>query len=113
MAGGKVCSRPIHQRHRVTAEPELIHLTHEYVLSSLVAKTGKSTSKDSEQIKHVPLPFLAFLNRFRLYRDAYYSLKGMYITPAGLNVENRTQLANMFVLMIGPFGCSELDMAGC
>lgn len=43
MTGRKVCTRPIHQRHRVIAKGELVHLTREYVLSSLVADTRKST----------------------------------------------------------------------
>lgn len=59
------------------------------------------------------LPSSTFLNGFGLYRNAYHGLKGMYITPAGLDIENHTQLGIMFVLMIGPFGCIELDMAAC
>lgn len=115
MAGGKVCTRPIHQRHRVMAEGELIYLTREYVLSSLVADTRKSMEPagGTKITRHVSLPFVTFLDGFGLYRNAYHSLKGMYITSAGLDVDHRTQLANMFVLMMGPFGCSELDMAAC
>lgn len=61
----------------------------------------------------ISIPFSVFLDRFGLYRNAYHSLKGMYITPAGLDVDNRTSLNNLFVLMIGPFGTNELNMAAC
>lgn len=61
----------------------------------------------------ISIPFSVFLDGFGLYRNAYHSLKGMYITPAGLDVDNRTTLNNLFVLMIGPFGTHELNMAAC
>lgn len=61
----------------------------------------------------ISVRYSVFLDWFGLYRNAYHSLKGMYITPAGLDVDNRTLLNNMFVLMIGPFGSHKLDMATC
>lgn len=61
----------------------------------------------------ISIPFSVFLDGFGHYRNAYHSLKGMCITPAGLDVDNRTILNNLFVLMIGPFGDHELNMAAC
>lgn len=71
-----------------------------------------ATVPDSD-LPRISLPFSVFLDGFGLYRNAYHSLKGMYITPAGLDVDNRTHLSNMFVLMIGPFGTHELNMTAC
>lgn len=107
-AGRKLHARPIYKRHRVAAEAELITLSRDVVLSSFV-----DNGTLYPDITRVSLPFSVFLDGFGLYRNAYHSLKGMYITPAGLEVDNRTRLSNMFVLMIGPFGTHELNMAAC
>ncbi|KAI5838707.1 hypothetical protein DFP73DRAFT_599637 [Morchella snyderi] len=93
--------RPIWKRHRIAAESELIHLTRDAVISSFA------------QHRCISVPFSVFLDGFGLYRNAYHSLKGMYVTPAGLSVDKRTSLSNMYVLMIGPFGTHELNMAAC
>lgn len=61
----------------------------------------------------ISIPSSIFLDGFGLYRNAYHSLEAMYITPTGLDVNNRTLLNNVFVLMNGPFGSHELDMATC
>ncbi|KAH0604137.1 uncharacterized protein H6S33_007168 [Morchella sextelata] len=98
---GRPFTRPVHKRHRLAAENELIHLTREYVLNTLVAKEGAVR-------RHMSVQFSTFLDGFGLYRNAYPSLKGMYITPAGLDYNSRSQMANMFVLMLGPFGSNEL-----
>lgn len=112
---GVLCSRPIHQRHRITAESELITLTRAYVLSNFVngGIPTLGSNSTSPHTRRVSLPYSVFLDGFGLYRNAYHSLKGMYVTPAGLDVDSRTQLGNMFVLMIGPFGSSEKGMAEC
>lgn len=110
---GILCTRSVHQRHRVIAELELITLTRDYVLSNLVNGGQPTLNSVTEGTRRVSLPYSAFLDGFGLYRNAYHSLKGMYITPAGLDVDSRTQLGNMFVLMIGPFGSSEQGMAEC
>lgn len=103
--------RSVHKRHRVSAEVKLQELTRQYVLTSLVSTplAGSSTVP----IPRVSVPYFIFLDGFGLYRNAYCSLKGMYITPAGMNVSNRTRLYNMYVLMIGPFGSDEDQMANC
>lgn len=36
----------------------------------------------------------------------------MYITPAGIDVEQRTRLYNLYVLMIGPFGSDGTRLSG-
>ncbi|KAI5839358.1 hypothetical protein DFP73DRAFT_598623 [Morchella snyderi] len=108
-----LCSRPVHQRNHITAELELITLTRAYVLSNLVNGGIPTLGSNSlsPHTRRVSLPYSVFLDGFGLYRNAYHSLKGMYVTPAGLDVPSHTQLGNMFVLMIGPFGSSEKGMA--
>lgn len=135
---GKPLIRPVHLRHRVAAEIELNELTREYVLANFVSEPNSaqtslpatpvavtSSSDPSHEshstlstspaagLRRVSLPFSVFLDGFGLYRNAYHSLKGMYITPAGLNTQERERLMNLFVLMIGPFGCGEVEMASC
>lgn len=56
--------------------------------------------------RKILLPFSVFLKAFGLYPNAYHSLKGIYTTPAEIDVDNRT-------LMIGPFGAHEFEMASC
>ncbi|KAI5839144.1 hypothetical protein DFP73DRAFT_460823, partial [Morchella snyderi] len=106
--GGTVRTRPVHQSHRVVAEGELIHLTRQYVLENMVSRPS-----EEGHIRRLSIPFSAFIDGFGLYRNAYHSLKGFYVTPTGLTVEDRCRLVNMFVLMIGLFGCGESEMAKC
>lgn len=100
--------RCVAKRHKVIAETELIQMSRAVVLAKLVSTGG---ALDTQRIASVP--FSVFLDGFGLYRNAYKSLKGMYVTPAGLDVDSRSHLSNMFVLMIGPFGATELSMASC
>ncbi|KAI5839754.1 hypothetical protein DFP73DRAFT_529914 [Morchella snyderi] len=111
--------RPVHKRHRVLAELELKELTRNYVLQHMVEypvhASGSSGvgSGTGGNLRRISIPYSIFLDGFGLYRNAYYSLKGMYITPAGMNLSERTRLYNMNVLMIGPFGSNEQQMAAC
>lgn len=118
--GGTPCTRPVHKRHRVAAENELMYLTRRYVLENLVDRTpgaamavGQAQASYTPCVRHISIPFSVFLDGFGLYRNAYHILKGMYVTPAGLDTNARSQMANMFVLMIGPFGSNEMEMAAC
>ncbi|KAI5836953.1 hypothetical protein DFP73DRAFT_532340 [Morchella snyderi] len=99
--------RTVHKRHRVLAETELIKLTRAYVLENMISTSTANTPR------RISVPYSVFLDGFGLYRNAYYSLKGMYMTPAGMNIHDRARLNNMVVLMIGPFGSHEQQMAAC
>ncbi|KAI5846335.1 hypothetical protein DFP73DRAFT_593398 [Morchella snyderi] len=110
--------RPVHKRHRVIAEQELAVLTRDYVLNNMftVPDNDNGTQSDTarpNQLRRISIPYSVFLDGFGLYRNAYYSLKGMYITPTGLDEYERSRLYNMYVLMIGPFGSNEQQMAKC
>lgn len=113
---GEYAMRSVFKRHRVLAELELEQLTREYVLSSLVSHHCQSSAAPAphdQQLRRISVPYSVFLDGFGLYRNCYYSLKGMYLTPAGIDIGERTRLYNMYVLMIGPFGCNEAQMASC
>ena len=102
MKGDVAKVRGVHQRHRIPAELELADMGRTRSISSFVSTpTGP---------KHISVPFTLFLDDFGLYRNAYHSLAGLYIQPACLNESGRFTLQNMFVLMIGPFGCTVSDM---
>lgn len=127
--------RPVYQRHRVAVEIEIDKLTREYVLANLVGepsvvRTSPSItpaivpgSPDSTResyhilptagLRRVSLSFSVFLDGFGLYWNAYHSLKGIYITAAGFDSQERERLINLFVLMIGLFGCGEAEMPPC
>ncbi|KAI5839645.1 hypothetical protein DFP73DRAFT_598240 [Morchella snyderi] len=106
--------RSIHMRHRVAAENELLELGREYVLQNMVnVPVNPNAPNNPDRIRRVSVPFSLFLDGFGLYRNAYHSIKGMYITPAGLDVYQRERLSNVYVLMLGPFGSSEVEMASC
>lgn len=99
--------RGVHLRHRIPAEFELDDMGRKSALSNLVSD-GTSTG-----LKHISVPYTLFLDDFGLYRNAYHSLAGLYIQPACLDEPGRFTLQNMFVLMIGPFGCTINDIATC
>ncbi|KAI5839594.1 hypothetical protein DFP73DRAFT_598577 [Morchella snyderi] len=132
-SGGGKLMRHVHKRHRVAAELELVELTRQYVLTNLTdySKLHRSITVPppeghrleeilvpehalmSSHLERISLPFSLFLDGFGLYRNAYHSIKGMYVTPAGLSYRERERLFNLFVLMIGPFGANEQEMAAC
>jgi hypothetical protein len=97
-AGYKI--RLIEQRHRLPAERELIFYGRQHVMNTFVHSAKRRIS----------IPLSIFLDAFGLYRNAYCSIEGMYMTPACLNEGARTKLQNWFVLMYGPFGVQVQDM---
>lgn len=123
--------RSVQKRHRVLAELEPQQLTRDYVLTTFVSHPSHVISDDTvtlgektplnavrthtpgetTRLRRISIPYSIFLDVFGLYRNAYYSLKGMYITPAGMDAEQRTRLYN--VLMISPFSPNETEIAGC
>jgi len=93
------------QRHRVLAEAELMQLGREYVITDLnAAERG-----DNVQILSVPVS--PFLDAFSLYRITYHLIHGLYVTPCNLLLYERSRLYNQFVLILGPFGINEREIA--
>lgn len=97
--------KPVHKRHRLLAERELVGLGRKSVEDRFVQRTGGR--------KIVSLPFGIFLDDFGLYRNTYRSLPGLYFQPWNLCQSERFLMRNMFVLMIAPFGCSTMEIARC
>jgi hypothetical protein len=91
--------RAVFQRHRIPAENELLDMGRQYVLDTFVG-TGRFS-----------LPFTLFLDAFGLHRNVYHQLQGLYIQPANLDAAARFTLQNCFVLMLGPFGGNDGDIA--
>jgi len=56
----------------------------------------------------VCLPFTMFIDGFGAWRNAYRTLTGFYITPAGLPHRERFRRSNQFVLTLAPYG-SDFD----
>lgn len=100
---GKDLMRAVHKRHRVIAESELQQFGRNEVLRRFAGN----------DVRVLSVPYTTFLDAFGLYRNAYHSLDGMYVTPASIDVGLRTKLQNVFVLMLGPFGSNEMEMAKC
>lgn len=92
------------------AEEELIPLKREVVLSALV---DDPTSITSIACLRISLPYSVFFDGFGLYRNKYQSLKSMYITPAGLDIDQQSKLSHIFAFIIGPFESDKLNMAAC
>lgn len=108
---GRNLLRAVYKRHRVIAEEELYYFGRDYILSEFVAPLQTDSSTPTP--RRLSVPFTTFLDGFGLYRNAYHSLNGMYVTPASLDIKLRSKLQNVYVLMIGPFGCDEKEMAKC
>lgn len=97
--------RNVHQRHRLPAENELMHLGREHCIKTFV--------QAEQGIRRISIPLVMFLDDFGLYRNAYHSLGGLYMQPANLDEPSRFTLQNMFVLMLTPFGSDESTIAAC
>jgi hypothetical protein len=93
--------RSVCQRHRIPAELELLDMGRQHILDTFVGQ-GR-----------ISLPFTLFLDAFGLHRNVYHQLQGLYIQPANLDVAARFTMQNCFVLMLGPFGGNDSDIAGC
>lgn len=59
------------------------------------------------------LPFMLFVDDFGIFRNAHYSIKGWYVTPASLGYRDRRSPANHFTLTLGPHGASMDDTVDC
>ncbi|KAF3926677.1 hypothetical protein ABW21_db0202352 [Orbilia brochopaga] len=95
--------RSVIKRHRLLAERELIRFGRKGALE-------KFTNLYDNRPR-LSIPISPFLDGFGLYRVTYHSLKGLYITPVNLSLYGRSRTANQFVIMLGPFGCTEASMA--
>jgi hypothetical protein len=93
--------RSVHQRHRIPAETELLDMGRQHCLETFVGPGRFS------------LPVTLFLDAFGLHRNVYHQLQGLYIQPANMDAPARFTMQNCFVLMLGPFGGNDSDIAQC
>jgi hypothetical protein len=93
--------RNVHQRHRIPAEHELLDMGRQHILDTFVGP-GR-----------ISLPFTLFLDAFGLHRNVYHQLQGLYMQPANMDAPGRFTMQNCFVLMLGPFGGNDSDIAQC
>jgi hypothetical protein len=87
------------QLHPLRAELEVAHYGREYLMT---------LSSSSHKCRAMPIMF--FIDGFGIHRNMYRSLKGMYVTPAGLPYNERRKVGNNFMLTLGPHGASFDDV---
>ena len=56
------------------------------------------------------LPYLQFINGFRLYHNMYRTLMGIYTTLSGMSYQDHNRRLNIFVITLSPHGCSFEDL---
>ncbi|KAI2473598.1 hypothetical protein F4781DRAFT_379564 [Annulohypoxylon bovei var. microspora] len=82
--------------HPIRAELELEHY-------------GRSIFEDvwdqrKDTVPVISLPVLTFIDGFGVFRNSYRSLMGYYITPCGLNANDRLNSGSIISLVLGPHG---------
>jgi hypothetical protein len=85
--------------HPLRAELEIRHYSRKYLMTL-----------SSANRKCRAMPILFFIDGFGIHRNMYRSLKGMYVTPAGLPYAERRKIGNNFTLTLGPHGASFNDV---
>ncbi|RDW60356.1 uncharacterized protein DSM5745_10814 [Aspergillus mulundensis] len=58
----------------------------------------------------ISLPYQMFMDGFGLYRTTYKSLMGIYLIFAGMTVDERAKLHNVFAITLGPYGTNFRDV---
>lgn len=56
------------------------------------------------------LPLITFIDAFRLYRNSYRSLIGIYFIIAAINSRERNRRANMFPLTLSLYSSNFVDV---
>lgn len=56
------------------------------------------------------LPLITFIDAFRLYRNLYRSLIGIYFIIVAMNSRERNRRANVFLLTLSLYGSNFVDV---
>lgn len=100
--------REVEARHRSRGELEIeVYGRHEIIQKFV------QTSEGSRKVKVYSLPTTQFSDGFALFGKgtaSYFSMLGIYITPANLSCSQRELLINQYPLALGPMG-TDLDAA--
>lgn len=87
--------RPLNHSHPIRAELELVKFTRDHFVKKFNEKTQNHV---------ISFPLLTFIDGFRLYRNMYRSLMGVYMIPASFSFQERNCRANVLLLTLGPHG---------
>lgn len=60
--------------------------------------------KRARDFEVVCLPIVTFIDGFGVFRNSYRTLTGMYVTPAGLGMEDRCRPRSIVPVLLGPHG---------
>ena len=92
--------RPIDLLSPIRIKLEIEAFGHEYLASQLVANVKS-------------FPIIIFIDDFKLYRNMYCSLTGVYAIPAALSTINRQKSSNAHTLTLGPHGSNFNMVLSC
>ena len=88
------------------------------LLSSVWGKLGLEvfrhaylTDKLVENVRSFPI--VIFINDFRLYRNMYRSVTGVYIMPARLSIEDQQRSSNAYTVTLVSHGSNFDEVIGC
>ncbi|KAI5781384.1 hypothetical protein DFH27DRAFT_488348 [Peziza echinospora] len=91
--------RPIRYSHLIRGQIEVDIYGREYLEEHFFTYPNKP---DQKPIRCIPQ--MTFIDSFGLYRNMYRTLLGFYIIPSNMTIRERTRLANIFPIALGPHG---------
>lgn len=100
--------RPLRKLAPMRGELEVSYFGREY-LEALV--TPQALVSQSSSL-FLSLLYLLFIDNFGVHRNIYRALKAFYLIPAYLDYEERRKLANVFTLILGPYGAKIENVIG-
>ena len=74
------------------------------------SNTGEEVVLACSQPRYILMLLLTFINRFRVYRNSYRTLIGIYIINVALRYRERIRRANVLPLTLGPYSSNFADV---